>query len=144
MSHMSHMASPLDIQHLVCVDLEFIAKYSSMPCTDSCLARKECLAESGRLVVCCWHKATAVSLPSRLAGCTGLQNAMHAGVCLDVAPNSSAQHSIAACFLAPGIYSLYAYDVHQLLDQFSVPTQRETIASAKNLIAVSPAYFIVE
>lgn len=90
------------------------------------------------------HNATADSLSSKLAGCRGLQNAMHAGVCLDVAANSSAQHSIAMCFLAPGIYSLYAYDVHQLSDQSSVPTHRETIASAGNLIAVSPVYFIAE
>ena len=69
---------------------------------------------------------------------------MHAGVCLEVAPNSSAQHPIAPCFLAPGIYSLYAYDVHQLLYQSSVPTHQEALASPGSLVAVSPAYFIVE
>ena len=73
-----------------------------------------------------------------------MRHAVHAGVCLDVAPNSSAQHPIAPCFLAPGIYSLYAYDVHQLSDQSSVLTHREAFASAGSLIAVSPAYFIVE
>ena len=73
-----------------------------------------------------------------------MHNAIHAGVRLDVDPSSSAQHPIAPCFLAPGIYSLYAFDVHQLLDQSSVQAKREAIASAGNLIAVSPAYFIVE
>lgn len=73
-----------------------------------------------------------------------MPNAMHTGVRLDVPPNSSAQHPIATCFLAPGIYSLYAFDVHQLLEQSSVQTHREAIASAGNLIAVSPVYFIVE
>lgn len=73
---------------------------------------------------------------------------IHAGVQLDIAPHSSAEHSINPCFLAPGIYSLYAYDVHQLSSQSSAQPCREAVASpgagTGTVIAVSPAYFIVE
>ena len=69
---------------------------------------------------------------------------MRAGVHLDVAPHSSTEHPITPCFLAPGIYSLYACDVHQLLDQSSVQSHREATASTGTVTAVSPAYFIAE
>lgn len=63
---------------------------------------------------------------------------------MEVASKSSAQHSVSPCFLAPGIYSLYAYDVHQLLDSSALQSQREATASAASVTAISPAYFIIE
>lgn len=65
--------------------------------------------------------------------------AMIAGVQLETGPNSSAQQAIMPCFLAPGIYSLYAYDVHQVSDHSS-----GAWAGIGTVTNVSPAYFIAE
>ena len=65
--------------------------------------------------------------------------AILAGVQLETGPHSSAQHAVTPCFLAPGIYSLYAYDVHQVSDHSS-----GTWAGLGTVTNVSPAYFIVE
>lgn len=91
---------------------------------------------------------------TRWDSCTGdlvadkRQDAMHAGVQLDIARHSSAEHSITPCFLAPGIYSLYAYDVHQLMNQSSELSRQDAVAppgsGSGTVAAVSPAYFIVE
>ena len=70
----------------------------------------------------------------------------YAGLQLDVAAHSTLQHSVSVCFLSPGIYSLYAYDVHQLSD----PTAQQHAAgtssqdSSCGVTAVNAAYFLVE
>ncbi len=76
---------------------------------------------------------------------------MHAGLQLEVGAHCTLQHPLSLCFLAPGIYSLYAYDVHQLSDQ-AVPSEqiRQHAAdipqpdNSLGVTAVNAVYFLVE
>ncbi|KAL0049175.1 hypothetical protein WJX82_008170 [Trebouxia sp. C0006] len=73
------------------------------------------------------------------------------GLQLKVQSQSTIQHPVSLCFLSPGIYSLYAYDVHQLSDHAKPseePTQQSadmpSHASSLGVTAVNAAYFLVE
>ena len=69
-----------------------------------------------------------------------------AGLQLEAAAHSSIQHSVSICFLAPGIYSLYTYDVHQLDDHTAEDLHQQAVnaSSTEGITAVCPAYFIVQ
>ena len=74
-----------------------------------------------------------------------------AGLHLHLQPQSSSHHPVSLCFLAPGVYTIYAYDVHQLQDTDLSSQLASTEASEPRdgkdgigVLAVSPAYFLVE
>ncbi len=76
---------------------------------------------------------------------------LNAGLLLKIQPQSTLQHPVSLCFLSPGIYSLYAYDVHQLSDHAKLseePTQQSADmpphANSLGVTAVNAAYFLVE
>ncbi|DBA86334.1 TPA: hypothetical protein ACH3X2_005568 [Trebouxia sp. C0005] len=73
------------------------------------------------------------------------------GLQLHIQSQSMVQHPVSLCFLSPGIYSLYAYDVHQLSDHAKPseepPQQSADMpahASSLGVTAVNAAYFLVE
>lgn len=70
---------------------------------------------------------------------------LSAGLQLDVLPHSTAQHSMSLCFLAQGVYTLYAYDIHQSPENNAAnqsgATERKSFLG---VTAVSQAYFLVE
>ena len=71
-----------------------------------------------------------------------------AGLQLQMQPHSSTQHAFSVCFLAPGVYMLYAYDIHQLPDPTMLLQQGNSeMGHTKDpvgVVAVSPMYFLVE
>lgn len=68
-----------------------------------------------------------------------------AGVQTYIPAHTSAQHHFDVCLLAPGLYSLYSYDVQLQLKHESTQSNSNPVQPHPDgVTAISPAYLVAE
>ena len=68
-----------------------------------------------------------------------------AGVQVRVESDHTAQHQLSICLLAPGLYSMYVYNVQQGMGEGGFHSTTETLhKSCEGVLAIKPLYVLAE